>query len=80
MEIKEEFIEARFPIYIETHGESVYFIVKGRLRRDDTVEITSYFIERGEKIYERPGDELEGWLIIIRERYSREEEQSDRGR
>ncbi len=65
-------VEARFPIHIETRGESIYFVVKGRLLPDNMVEITGYVVERGDDAYERPSDELEGWLIVVHERYSRE--------
>ncbi len=72
VEVEGELVEARFPIHIETRGESVYFVVKGKLLRGNIVEITSYLVERGDEVYERPSDELEGWLIVVRERYSRE--------
>ncbi len=70
VEVDGKDVEARFPIHIETRGESVYFTLKGRILSNDTVEITSYTVERGDQIYERPSDELEGWLIVVSERYS----------
>ena len=75
LEVYGELVEARFPINIETRGESVYFTVKGRVVSGNLVEITSYIVERGDEAYERPGDELEGWLIVVRERYSRAEKE-----
>ncbi len=69
IEVVDGNIEARFPINIETRGESVYFTIKGVLVSNDIVEITHYIVERGDRVYERPGDELEGWLIVLRERY-----------
>ena len=76
IEVVDGNVEARFPINIETRGESVYFTIKGVLVSNDIVEITHYTIERGDQVYERPGDELEGWLIVVRERYENKERES----
>ncbi len=69
IEVIDKNVEARFPINIETRGESVYFTIKGILVSNDIVEITCYIVERGDQVYERPSNELEGWIMILRERY-----------